>query len=31
VQLLGRKFRITAPVAKSYATARRYEVEEVVS
>lgn len=31
VQLLGRKFRITAPVAKSFATARRYEVEEVVS
>jgi hypothetical protein len=30
-QLLGRKFRITAPVAKSFATARRYEVEEVVS
>jgi hypothetical protein len=31
MQLLGRKFRITAPVAKSFATARRYEVEEVVS
>jgi hypothetical protein len=31
VQLLGRKFRITAPVAKSFATARRYEVEEVVA
>lgn len=30
VQLLGRKFRITAPVAKSYATARRYEVEAFV-
>lgn len=31
VQLLGRKFTIAAPVAKSFATARRYEVEEVVS
>jgi hypothetical protein len=31
MQLLGRKFRITAPVAKSFATARRYEVEEVVA
>jgi hypothetical protein len=31
VQLLGRKFRITAPVAKSFATARRYEVEAIVS
>lgn len=30
-QLLGRKFRIVAPVAKSYATARRLDVEEVVS
>lgn len=30
-QLVGRKFTITAPVAKSFATARRYEVEEVVS
>jgi hypothetical protein len=30
VQLLGRTFRITAPVAKSYATARRYEVEAFV-
>lgn len=29
--LLGRKFTITAPVAKSFATARRYEVEEVVA
>jgi hypothetical protein len=31
VQLLGRKFTIASPVAKSFATARRYEVEEVVS
>ena len=31
VQLLGREFTIAAPVAKSFATARRYEVEEVVS
>jgi hypothetical protein len=31
VHLLGRKFTITAPVAKSFATARRYEVTEVVS
>jgi len=30
-QLVGRKFTITAPVAKSFATARRYEVEQVVS
>lgn len=30
-QLVGRKFTITAPVAKSYATARRYEVKEIVS
>lgn len=30
-QLIGRKFTIAAPVAKSFATARRYEVEEVVS
>lgn len=31
LQLLSRKFTVTAPVAKSFATARRYEVEEVVS
>jgi hypothetical protein len=31
MQLLGRKFTIAAPVAKSYATARRYEVEGFVS
>lgn len=31
VQLRGRKFTVAAPVAKSFATARRYEVEEVVS
>ena len=31
MHLLGRKFTIAAPVAKSFATARRYEVEEVVS
>jgi hypothetical protein len=31
VQLLGRKFVITAPVAKSFSTARRYEVEAYVS
>jgi hypothetical protein len=31
VQLLGRKYRIVAPVAKSYATARRLDVEEIVS
>ena len=31
VQLLGRKFRVVAPVGKSLATARRIEVEEVVS
>lgn len=31
VQLLGRKFTITAPVAKSFATARRYEIEGFVS
>ena len=30
-QLLGRKFRVIAPVGKSFATARRLEVEEVVS
>lgn len=30
-QLLGRKFRVVAPVAKSFATARRLDVEEVVS
>lgn len=30
-QLLGRKFRVVAPVGKSFATARRLEVEEVVS
>lgn len=30
-QLLGRKFRVVAPVAKSLATARRLEVEEIVS
>lgn len=29
--LLGRKFTISAPVAKSFATARRYEVEEIVA
>lgn len=31
LQLLGRRFTIAAPVAKTYATARRYEVEEVVA
>lgn len=30
-QLVGRKFTITAPVAKSLATARRFEVSEVVA
>lgn len=30
-QLVGRVFRISAPVAKEFATARRYEVEEVVA
>ena len=30
-QLLGRKFRVIAPVGKSFATARRLEVEEIVS
>lgn len=29
--LVGRKFRVVAPVAKSYATARRVDVEEVVA
>lgn len=29
--LLGRKFRVVAPVAKSFATARRFDVEEVVA
>lgn len=31
VQLLGRKFRVVAPVGKSFATARRLDVEEIVS
>lgn len=31
LQLLGRQFRVIAPVGKSYATARRLEVEEVVA
>ena len=31
VQLLGRRFRVVAPVAKSFATARRLEVEAVVA
>ena len=31
VQLLGRVFRVVAPVAKSFATARRFDVTEVVS
>lgn len=30
-QLLGRKFTVVAPVGKSFATARRLEVEEVVA
>lgn len=30
-QLPGRVFRISAPFAKEYATARRYEVEEIVA
>jgi hypothetical protein len=30
-QLVGRKFRVIGPVGKSFATARRLEVEEVVS
>jgi hypothetical protein len=29
--LLGRKFRVVAPVAKSFATARRLDVEEIVA
>lgn len=31
MQLLGRRFTVIAPVGKSFATARRLEVEEVVS
>lgn len=31
IQLLGRKFKVVAPVAKTFATARRLEVTEVVS
>jgi septal ring-binding cell division protein DamX len=31
VQLLGRTFRVVAPVAKSFATARRLDVEEMTS
>lgn len=31
LQLLGRKFRVVSPVGKSFATARRLEVEEVVA
>lgn len=31
VQLLGRTFRVVAPVAKSFATARRFDVEEIVA
>ena len=31
MQLLGRKFRVVAPVGKSFATARRLDVEEIVS
>jgi hypothetical protein len=30
-QLVGRKFRVVAPAAKTFATARRFEVEEFVS
>lgn len=30
-QMVGRVFRVVAPVAKSFATARRVDVEEVVS
>lgn len=30
-QLVGRVFRVLAPVGKSFATARRVEVEEVVA
>lgn len=30
-QLVGRKFRVVAPAAKSLATARRFEIEEFVS
>lgn len=30
-QLVGREFRVLAPVGKSFATARRLEVEEVVA
>jgi hypothetical protein len=30
-QLIGRKFVVIAPVGKSFATARRLEVEEVVA
>ena len=31
MQLLGRKFRVIAPVGKTFATARRLEVEEIVA
>ena len=31
LQLLGHKFRVVAPVGKSYATARRLEVVEVIA
>lgn len=30
-QLVGRRFRVTAPAGKSFATARRVEVDEVVA
>lgn len=30
-QLLGRRFRVVAPIGQSYATARRFSVEEVIS
>ena len=31
VQLLGKRYRVVAPVAKSFATARRVDVEEIVA
>lgn len=31
LQLLGRKLRVVAPIGQTYATARRFSVEEVIS
>lgn len=31
MQLLGKKLRVVAPIGQSYATARRFSVEEVLS